>query len=156
MIVQNACVLKIDYLILCVIWHKDRMWLFYSYYVLDGDRYRTAAAQINIGPFGIGTNMISGDAGPYRNNRGGFMIDENGNKIYLPNNGYNPDKYRMGTFYFKLGPVRVGRNSEQIRHVFQNRFAHDFMTGGKTYWFNVLDLKPRWYWGVGSGGGTLW
>jgi hypothetical protein len=49
------------------------------------------------------------------------------------------------------------RNSENVRHVFQNRFAHDFMTGGETKWFRVLDLQPRWWWGFGySGGGTLW
>jgi hypothetical protein len=32
----------------------------------DGDRYRTAAAQINFGPFSIGTNMVTGDVGPNR------------------------------------------------------------------------------------------
>ena len=121
----------------------------------DGDRYRTAAAQINFGPFGIGVNMITGDAGPYRS--GYYKTDENGNKIYEPNNGYNPDNYRMGIFYLRVGPLRFGRNSENIRHIFQNRFAHDFITGGKTYWFDVLSLKPKWYWGFGySGGGTLW
>jgi hypothetical protein len=31
------------------------------------------------------------------------------------------------------------------------------MTGGETKWFEVLDLKPRWWWQLGySGGGTLW
>jgi hypothetical protein len=63
----------------------------------------------------------------------------------------------MGTFCFRIGSFKVGRNSENIRHIFQNRFAHDFMTGGKTKWFEVLDLKPKWYWGFGYGsGGTLW
>jgi hypothetical protein len=49
------------------------------------------------------------------------------------------------------------RNSEGIRKVFQNQFAHDWLTGGQSKWFEVLNLKPRWYWGFGySGGSTLW
>jgi hypothetical protein len=59
--------------------------------------------------------------------------------------------------YISSKIILGGRNSEKVRHIFQNRFAHDFMTGGETYWFNVLDLKPRWWWDFGySGGGTLW
>jgi hypothetical protein len=28
---------------------------------------------------------------------------------------------------------------------------------GQSKWFEVLNLKPRWYWGFGySGGSTLW
>jgi len=107
----------------------------------DGDRYRTAAAEINYGPFGIGMYLITGDAGPDRNE----YLDPDG-KYYLANNGYDPNQYRMGVFYGKVGPFRVGGNSEDIRHVFQNRFAHDFMTGGNTKWFEVLSLKPRWRW----------
>ncbi|MDR2909922.1 MAG: hypothetical protein LBV47_00940, partial [Bacteroidales bacterium] len=116
----------------------------------DGDRYRTAAAQINVGPLGIGINLITGDAGLDREK----YLD---GKNYIANGEYNPDQYRMGVFYFRAGPFRFGRNSENVRHVFQNRFAHDFMTGGETKWFRVLDLKPRWWWQFGySGGGTLW
>ena len=122
----------------------------------DGDRYRTAAVQMNFGPIGIGTNMITGDAGPdrsYPNNR----VNIDGHDTYAPNNGYNPNSHRMGTLYFKAGPFRFGRNSEGIRKVLQNQFAHDLLTGGKSKWFEVLDLKPKWYWGFGySGGGTLW
>jgi hypothetical protein len=117
----------------------------------DGDRYRTAAAQINIGPFGIGTNMITGD--PMENGIKPFN-NINGKDTYT---GERANDYRMGTFYFKIGPFRFGRNSEGIRNVFQNQFAHDFLTGGQSKWFEVLNLKPRWYWGFGySGGSTLW
>ena len=121
----------------------------------DGDRYRTAAAQINIGPFVLNTNMITGDAGPYRNNPL-YQKKVEGGTVYLENNGYDPNKYRLGTLSFGVGPFRLGRNSESIRHVLQNKFAHDFMTGGKTKWFEVLPLRPRWYWGFGFGGATLW
>jgi hypothetical protein len=122
----------------------------------DGDRYRTAAAQINFGPLGIGTNMITGDAGPDRDNRDNWKYI-NGHKTYVAYDEYDPNQYRMGVFYLRVGPLRFGRNSENIRKVLQNQFAHDFMTGGRTKWFEVLDLKPRWWWSFGySSGGTLW
>jgi RHS repeat-associated protein len=122
-----------------------------------GDEYRTASARIRFagGLFEVGTQMITGNAGfGTRNDRGNFYIDENGNKIYNGgNNGYNPNSHRMGVLYFRAGPLAFGKNSERIRHVFQNRFAHDFITGGETGWFEVLDLKPRWFWQFG---GPLW
>jgi RHS repeat-associated protein len=122
----------------------------------DGDKYRTAAAQINIGPFGIGTNIITGDAGPDRTDPR-YHPEIDGHETYVANNGYNPNSHRMGTFYFRIGPFRFGKNSENTRKIFQNQFAHDFLTRGGSKWFEVLDLKPRWYWGFGySGGGTLW
>lgn len=122
----------------------------------DGDRYRTAAAQINFGSFGIGTNIITGDAGDDRWENGHWEYID-GHKTYIANDGYNPNSHRMGTFYFKAGPFRLGWNSEGNRKVFQNQFAHDFLTGGQSYWFEVLNLKPKWYWQFGySGGGTLW
>ncbi|MDL2256804.1 hypothetical protein LJC06_01205, partial [Bacteroidales bacterium OttesenSCG-928-I14] len=123
----------------------------------DGDRYRTAAAQINIGPFTIGTNMITGDAGPNRNKKEEGYINIDGHDTYIPNKGYNPNSHRMGTLYLKFGPFRLGWSSEGNRKVFQNQFAHDFLTREESKWFKVLDLKPRFYWQFGySGGGTLW
>jgi hypothetical protein len=45
--------------------------------------------------------------------------------------------------------VEAGKNLPQL--------VPDFLTGGQSKWFEVLDLKPRWYWSFGySGGGTLW
>jgi RHS repeat-associated protein len=120
----------------------------------DGDQYRTAAAQINIGPLGIGTNMITGDPGPMGNKQ---YESINGHDTYVEHDGYNPNSHRMGIFYFRLGPLRFGKNSENTRKIFQNQFAHDWLTGGQSKWFEILSLKPKWYWGFGySGGGTLY
>ena len=78
-------------------------------------------------------------------------------KTYIAYNGYNPNSHRSGLLYVGVGPFRFGRNSEGIRHIFQNKFAHDFMTNGESKWFQVLSLKPKKFWGFGySGGGTLW
>ncbi|MDR2907815.1 MAG: hypothetical protein LBU91_07500 [Bacteroidales bacterium] len=122
----------------------------------DGDRYRTASAKINFfGMWEIGTQMITGDGGfKDRDKEGNYYVDANGNKIYAPYDGYNPNSHRTGLFYFKAGPFSIGRNSEQIRHVFQNQFAHSFITGGKTKWFEVLELDKKWFWQIGGGG--LW
>jgi hypothetical protein len=109
-----------------------------------------AAVQLNSGPLSINLNMFTGDAGPDRKN---YVT----NGIYDANGTYDPDKYRAGVLSFGFGPFRFGRNSEQIRHVFQNQFAHDFLTGGKSKWFEVLPISPSLYWSFGTGtGGTLW
>jgi hypothetical protein len=118
-------------------------------------KYRTAAVQINVGPFGIGTNMTTGYAGDRSNSDNWEYI--NGHWTYMPNNGHNPNSHRNGVLYFRIGPFRLGWNSEKNREIFQNRLAHDFITGGQSKWYEVLTLKPKFYWQFGySGGGTLY
>jgi RHS repeat-associated protein len=121
-----------------------------------GDRYRTAAMQINIGHFKMGFNLFTGDPGldqDYRDTREGSGIHQ-GKRVY---NGGNSDKYRQGVAYIGFGPLKVGANSEQIRHQIQNRFAHDFLKGGKVHHFQVLERKNEFNWYVGTGYGTgLW
>jgi hypothetical protein len=51
----------------------------------------------------------------------------------------------------------INMKLKQIRKVFQNQFAHDFLMKGESKWFRVLDTKPSWYWYFGTGSGnTLW
>jgi len=60
----------------------------------DGDRYRTAAVQVNVGPIGMGTNMITGDPGPRKGERETFK-EKKGHDIYIKNTvdgfEYDPD-----------------------------------------------------------------
>jgi hypothetical protein len=120
----------------------------------DGDRFRTAAVQLYSGPLTINLNMFTGDAGPNRTDNA-RPID--GHLTYVRDGEYDPDKYRAGVLSLGFGPIRIGRNSEGIRKVFQNQFAHDFLTGGKSKWFKVLPIEPSWYWYWGTDtGGTLW
>jgi RHS repeat-associated protein len=119
-----------------------------------GDRWRTAAIQMNFGPFSINLNMFTGDPGLIQEDRIFDMID--GHNTYIRETA---DDYRAGVLSFGFGLWRIGRNSEQIRKVFQNRFAHDFLTGGKARWFRVMkeEFPASWYWSFGTGtGGTLW
>jgi len=61
--------------------------------------------------------------------------------------------HRYGILYFRIGTVKAGWNSEQIRKLFQNRFAHDIITRGEAKWFDVLEIPTKWYWEFGSGSG---
>ena len=79
---------------------------------------------------------------------------------------------RMGNTELDLGLNYFGIDYEGIRHVIQNRFAHDFLSNsnkwdidprkrmnpgtGETKWFAVQDSGPSFYIDLTSGGSTLW
>jgi Bacterial toxin 23 len=113
-----------------------------------GDRYRTAALQASYGDLSIGFNLFTGDPGP-PGDRPSSEI--NGKITYDGGDGkYSPDKYRLGGLYAGYKNIKFGRNSEQIRKVIQNRFAHDIMTQGDSKWFKILNISPSWYGNIGS------
>lgn len=148
-----------------VSYENDYMWnigvVLGRYNADHGDRWRTAAVKINAGPFNIGTNMFTGDPGwddDFRREGAESYIDEDGNEhlYYIQQDALNPDQ-RAGVLYVGLGNLRIGWNSESIRHTFQNRFAHDRLTRGRALWFLPLDIKPSIYFYYGtSTGNTLW
>ena len=119
-----------------------------------GDRYRTAAVQINMGPLSLGLNMCTGD---YMAGENGYDDETKEYKAGTDNNGnfFNPDKYRAGVLSFGIGSFRIGRNSENIRDYIQNQLIHSRMA--KPRYFKKLDIAPSWFWYFGSGSGnTLW
>ena len=119
-----------------------------------GDRWRTAAVGMNFGPFNINLNMFTGDPGLDGDYRQENVEMINGHLTYT---GGTANKYRAGVLSIGFGPIRIGRNSEQIRLIFQNKLAHDILNGGKAKWFEVLDIDPSWFFYFGTGsGGTLW
>ena len=133
-----------------------------------GDRYRSAAAQIRIGLFEIGVNLFTGDPGVDHKYRRTFFdpsvsspyYDDNagGRETYtIGANGENPNQYRAGVFYVGFGPIRIGANNEQIRNVFQNQFAHDFLCKGDSPYFQILDRPGQFYFHFGGAtGNSLW
>ena len=123
----------------------------------NGDRFRTAAAKIRVGPLYVGINIFTGDPGLKHEDRK-TEFDANGRETYVINdNGDDPDQFRAGLIYIGAGPFRYGYNSEKIRHFLQNRFAHDFLCGGDTPYFKVLDRPGQHYFYFGTEtGGTLW
>lgn len=132
-----------------------------------GDEYRTAALRFNLGPLSISNNMFTGKR----------QWDANTNDwAKNPDGTYKEDyPYRMGTYEIGFGPFKMGVDYEGIRHVIQNRFAHDYLTNksarknpyryklggpkeqsGPSLWFQRQDTKPRFYINFSSSGGTLW
>jgi hypothetical protein len=120
----------------------------------NGDRWRTAAVAINTGLLSLNLNIFTGDPGldSYQRRKNIDYIDN-----HWTYTGRTADKYRAGVLSIGVGPFRIGRNSEKIREVFQNRFAHDILTGGDAKWFRVLPISSSGFWSFGTGtGGTLW
>lgn len=109
-----------------------------------GDKYRTAALSTTVGFMTFSSNMFTGEPQKYDGN----VINNNG--IYQEDY-----PYRMGTYEIGFGPFKVGVDYEGIRHVIQNRFSHDFLTGGESKWFQKQKTKPKFYSNISSGGGTL-
>ena len=139
-------------------WHPEWMnKLAIGFDLYDGgDRYRSAAMQINAGPFKAGFNLFTGDPGldgEYRESLPGKGIHA-GKDVYVSGNA---NKYRRGVAYYGFGPIRFSRNSEMIRHGIQNKFAHDWIQEGRASHFQVLNVFPTFflYYGTGYGSG-LW
>lgn len=83
----------------------------------QGDRFRTAAVQINFGRLNIGLNMFTGDpSSSISKEDGGYL-----NEVWKDGSA---DEYRLGALSVGYGGYRAGWNNEGIRHLFQNRFAH--------------------------------
>jgi RHS repeat-associated protein len=91
-----------------------------------GDRWRTAAVGMNFGPLNVNLNMFTGDPGLDGDYRQENVAMINGHLTYT---GGTANKYRAGVLSFGFGPIRIGRNSEQIRLIFQNKLAHDILNG---------------------------
>ena len=84
-----------------------------------GDRFRTAALKLSIKDASIGFNLFTGDPGLESRNRskakGPFGFDE-----YIS----EPRKYRLGAAYLGYKKLKVGVNSEYVRHGIQNYAIH--------------------------------
>ncbi len=110
-----------------------------------GDRFRTAALMMSYGDVSLGFNLFTGDP---QNSEGLRPFKNiNDHNTYYDNTS---DKYRLGALYLGYKHIRFGANSERIRHVIQNRFAHDILTGGNAKWFRVLNNNWGSYGYVGS------
>lgn len=128
------------------------------------DGYRTAAARIKFGPFSIGMILHTG----YTSNPMGDaeLEDLDGDGIpetrIMKKGDIEDSSQSHGVLYFGFGPFKIGRDSEGIRHLFQNKLAHDGFNGGsrgsgypwvKPFW----DRSPQWFIQFGgSNGSTLY
>jgi RHS repeat-associated protein len=104
----------------------------------NGDRYRTASLRVSYKDYSIGFKLATGDPGRYMKDR--EFEDVNGHATYK-----NGNEYRLGALYVGYKNYQIGLNSEGVRHVIQNRFAHDILTKGASKWFQVDKNKPSIY-----------
>jgi RHS repeat-associated protein len=120
-----------------------------------GDRYRTAAQQLGYGKFKLGVTMFTGnpDARAPLLGRPAEII--NGRETYVSRHGSSPDKYRAGIGYIGFGNFKAGINSESVRHIFQNRFAHDLK--GVPHFKQLPDEFPnKFFFSFGQNGYSLY
>ncbi|MGB0840303.1 MAG: polymorphic toxin type 23 domain-containing protein, partial [Chitinophagales bacterium] len=119
-----------------------------------GDRFRSAALHITYKEdFSAGFNLFTGSPGPnIVRQQHAQMID--GHDTYVPFDNFNPNQYRFGAAYVGYKNYRAGWNSEGIRHIIQNRVAHDFLAnrllGGNSKHFKQLpnQYPSRFYGGI--------
>lgn len=85
----------------------------------------------------------------------GLLKYEDGNQNI--NRVLTSDKYWAGIGYIGYQNYRIGRNSEIIRNIAQNKIAHDILMGGDSPYFKVLPIAPSNYFSFGSKNPyTLW
>lgn len=113
-----------------------------------GDRFRTGAGKLQLGPLHVGFSIFTGDPGLLDEDR----VEENG---FYQNSkhGSDPNKYRAGIGYVRFGPFSLGRDSEDIRYNIQNDIIHNNI--GSPY-FSYVNYPSRWYFQFGWGLGRLW
>lgn len=126
--------------------YKEWSFTFENDMIGDGsDRYRSHASVLSYKDMSLGLNLFTGDSSK---NKGLRRIIEDEGKYgtyLLSSDGDNPDKYRLGLFYFRYKIFRLGTNSELIRHWTQNRLIHD---STKSPQFAIKDKEWSVYGGV--------
>ncbi|MFK8308351.1 polymorphic toxin type 23 domain-containing protein, partial [Capnocytophaga cynodegmi] len=104
--------------------------------VNDTDMYRTAAMRIGIGEFSIQTNLFTGKSGT---DSSGLKFEDaiqnpelvdltSGRKGLGIWRNKEADMYRLGALTVGYKGWRVGTNSEYVRDVVQNWFAHTIVS----------------------------
>jgi RHS repeat-associated protein len=135
-----------------------------GYYELPGvptgnpqsDAYKTAAARIRVGEFSIGMVLHTGEGEVIRY----FDTDGDGVKetrAFDEGNIHDPS-LSHGVFYFGSGPIKIGSDSEEIRHHFQNEVAHDGFNNcnlGSEYPYVLkTNRKQKFYFQISSSNGN--
>ena len=123
-----------------------------------GDRYRTAAVSIKRGPFTLQTNLHTGMAG---GEKGYLWAGKGTSEDPQHFDGGDIDEQHHGVLSLGIGPIRLGWDSEGIRHTFQNRLAHDHLWkynyGSEYAWVRVIGRDPSFFFYIGSSiGNTMW
>lgn len=109
-----------------------------------GDRWRTTGLSISAFDVSLKMNFATGDPGAqYGDDPKPFLPGlHNGREAYSPLNGSNPNQFRLGSAAIGYRGLFAGWNSESIRHIGQNKVAHDFILGGDSKHFIKMPEAP--------------
>lgn len=96
-----------------------------------GDSYRTAALNMKIGDFTAGFNLFTGyrdyknENGSISSHRDPLCVDDYGRR--MPNGLVKEigNPYRLGALTIGYKGIRVGVNSEHVRHAIQDQAIHN-------------------------------
>ena len=109
------------------------------------DKYNTATSKIIVGPVSLENIIFTGE--PMINQYGEYEITKKtgifGNKYSVYDE--EEDSPRHGILALRIGPFRIGVDSELIRAVIQNGYH---MILGDPY-FQYKPYKPRWFFQFG-------
>ncbi len=105
----------------------------------SSDRLRTASGKARLGLLEMGFFLHTGEST--------IMRVENGTRILDGGTIRDPD-WSNGIVYFGFGPIKMGYDSEGIRHFLQNRVAHDSLSrnpqfGWQYPWVLRTNRAPR-------------
>jgi hypothetical protein len=109
-----------------------------------GDRFRSAGVQLQFDEVEMGLLMYTGDPGKEKLDRKTERYPGTDKGAYVAKRT-NPDSHRMGALYFGIGGYRLGYNSEDVRHHWQNKLIHKHVT--KSAFFKVLPIQGSVYGG---------
>ncbi len=111
----------------------------------NSDRFRTASGSLKIHNFNVGFFLHTGEA------TGIETI--NGIRQFTGGNINGPNRSN-GIIYIGFGDVKIGWDSEGIRHALQNRLAHDHtirpVFGANYPWVLRVNRRPRFVFQIGN------
>jgi hypothetical protein len=113
----------------------------------NGDRYRTAAAQISYKDVDLRMNLYTGDYETAKNKEQNNPENiSHGYRKKYPHGFYtggNVNDFRLGGLAIGYQGSFFGVNSEHIRHVFQNKLAHHIVSQQQA--FQMLGTSWHYY-----------
>lgn len=111
-----------------------------------GDRFRTAALSIGYKGAYAGFNLYTGDPNIGKDDRP--SKDINGQLYYMDGSA---NKFRLGAAFVGYKQYRIGRNSEGVRNLIQNKVAHSMLSNPDIPYFPVMQsMKKSNYYRIGT------
>jgi len=112
---------------------------------IASDKYLTSDIRLRLGPIEVGNTTVTGRSYPESSFENGGLSQGGPYGTYKSKDEYNPDQYRAGILYFKIGGFKIGYNSEGIRDKTQNMVHDNWFSTPR---FKKLKRPGKWYWEI--------